>query len=449
MERFTEDNYEDWDFRHTSHDDPEYDVEADLFYGTHFTTVVAVDYVRLMVIAAFLDKGLVKLDDDREHIRFELNGDALLSGWKGGASRFTSAGRFERKVVKGLRRELRKYGKLRTTIAPASRRGVAADPPKPPMDVHPATPETARESGAALYRRDRQAYVDAFWALEQRRSSEVGIEPWSEDELALVNGLAYWLGRDEVDQMPQLVATGYLAGTMEEWRDELAEHRFTTIWRGPLEAEVAEAFPEDTDREWWARLIHCVVGLSNDLERYCFDREHLNERLGNLCDSVGEKLFLGGFDAENREHWQMCFRFGVALALYASWFNLMEELGVPDDERWTDELYARPSSDTLVDLDLPMTVNGCELKREDIIGGYELRSQGALGGGHWMRFRALDETAEIVVIVTEGKLETRTMEVPEARHVQALRDLGFTQMTYPNGKRYELRTWPGVKRIRD
>jgi len=29
------------------------------------------------------------------------------------------------------------------------------------------------------------------------------------------------------------------------------------------------------------------------------------------------------------------------------------------------------------------------------------------------------------------------------------RQLGFKKMTYPNGKRYELRTWPGVRRIRE
>jgi hypothetical protein len=41
------------------------------------------------------------------------------------------------------------------------------------------------------------------------------------------------------------------------------------------------------------------------------------------------------------------------------------------------------------------------------------------------------------------------MKVPIERHVDVLRTLGFQQMVWPDGKRYEIRTWPGVRRVRD
>jgi hypothetical protein len=35
------------------------------------------------------------------------------------------------------------------------------------------------------------------------------------------------------------------------------------------------------------------------------------------------------------------------------------------------------------------------------------------------------------------------------KHVDVLRELGFVEMVFPNGKRYEIRGWPGIKRIHD
>lgn len=78
--RYSENNIEDWDFRHGAHDDPDYDVEADLFFGTHFTTAVAVDAMRVMVITALIDKGIATVEEDREHVRLIPEGDAILRG---------------------------------------------------------------------------------------------------------------------------------------------------------------------------------------------------------------------------------------------------------------------------------------------------------------------------------------------------------------------------------
>jgi hypothetical protein len=53
-----------------------------------------------------------------------------------------------------------------------------------------------------------------------------------------------------------------------------------------------------------------------------------------------------------------------------------------------------------------------------------------------------------LIIVDEGKLGMRKVRVPEPGHVEVLRALDFQYMTWPNGKRYELRSWPGIKRVR-
>lgn len=116
--RYSNRNIEDWDFRECYIDSPHYDVEADLFFGSHFTHVVAIDAGRIIVIKGLVENGYAEVEDDGRHIRLSAQADFFLKGWKREASRFTGGGRFERKVVEALRRENRKYGRLRTTILP-------------------------------------------------------------------------------------------------------------------------------------------------------------------------------------------------------------------------------------------------------------------------------------------------------------------------------------------
>jgi hypothetical protein len=298
-------------------------------------------------------------------------------------------------------------------------------------------------SGDQLYRKHPQAYYAAYIELDERR-------PWLQWELDLVNGVGYWLGANESEAVPHMVAAGYRAGQMERWNDDkLAEHRLTTIWRETLEAEVAERFPESWDKGEWGRIVYEVTTFNASLDEFCFDRERLDERLGYLCQRLGDRIFEGGLTAELKPFWFVVFRHGAALALYVRWLELMDQLHVPDHERSTQNLYARPVSDPLLELDLPISVAGCELSRADIVGGYDLRSKGALGGGHWTRFRARGDTAEVILIAKDGWTGMRKMNVPTERHVDALRQLGFKEMTWPDGKRYEIRGWPGVRRIKD
>jgi hypothetical protein len=298
-------------------------------------------------------------------------------------------------------------------------------------------------SADQLYRSDPQKYYAAYIELDERRE-------WSQSELDLVNGVGYWLGQDKNEAIPHMVAAGYGAGQMERWRDdELAEHRLTTIWREAMEAEIAESFPASWDRKAWARIVYAVTDFNADLDKFSFDAKRLDERLGFLCETLADRIFEGGLTADIRPHWFMIFRHGAALALYVRWLELMDELNVPEHERSTDQLRARPVSDPIVALDLPMSLGGCELCRADIVGGYDLRSKGSLGAGHWTRFRAVGDAAEIILIAKEGWAGLRKQNVPTQRHVEVLRQLGFRQMIWPNGKRYEIRGWPGVRRIKD
>jgi hypothetical protein len=294
-----------------------------------------------------------------------------------------------------------------------------------------------------LFRTEPQAYYAAYLELDESAQ-------WSEWELDFVNAIGAWLGRGENEAAPHMVAAGYRAGQMERWRDDrLAEHRLTAIWRDAMEAELAEGFPEGAGRDEWVRFIHAIASFNASLDDFCFDREHLDKRLGFLCQTLADRVFEGGLTAELKPFWFTVFRHGTALDLYLRWVELMDERNVPEVDRWTDELYARPASDPLVGMDLPSSVAGCELSLAEVVGGYDIRSTGGRGSEHWTRFRALGQTAEIILITEQGWTGLREVNVPTERHVEVLRQLGFREMSWPDGKRYEIRGWPGVRRIKE
>lgn len=298
----------------------------------------------------------------------------------------------------------------------------------------------AERYASALYQRDPAAYLSAFWELDDAYG-------WTETELDLVQGVGHFLSQDAYEGTNEIVAMGFLAGHLEEWLlEELAEHRISTIWRDEIEADMAIRFDEEWDAPNWARVMFCVIHFENMLEEFCFDREHLEERLAFLSDAAVENIIEGDL-AELLPAWRSFHRSGTGCSLFVRWSSLMDELNVPEHERWTENALVRPISDTLVSLDFPMRIKGCDVLREDFVGGYEIRSRGILGGGHWMRFRALGDTAAIVVSMNEGRLGTRPARVPEPRHVDVLRELGFQRMIWPDGSRYELRFWPGVRRL--
>jgi hypothetical protein len=123
MARPTKTNFEEWDFRHIGHDDPDYDAAAELFLSQNYTTAVAVDTMRLTLMEPLLDQGLLRRCGDGEHLELTIGGGAaseaaFLHGMKGPYSRFRRDDRFTRSVIASMSREYKKSGKLRVTILP-------------------------------------------------------------------------------------------------------------------------------------------------------------------------------------------------------------------------------------------------------------------------------------------------------------------------------------------
>jgi hypothetical protein len=120
--RYSQSNIEDWDFRNTNMDSPDYDVYADLFLSRNFTTVVAINSLRMVTIKHLVDGGLMELTDDGDHVRFReydaCEGAEFLQGMTSGYGRFSRDDRLSRKVVAALSREYGKNDKLRVTILP-------------------------------------------------------------------------------------------------------------------------------------------------------------------------------------------------------------------------------------------------------------------------------------------------------------------------------------------
>lgn len=97
--------------------------------------------------------------------------------------------------------------------------------------------------------------------------------------------------------------------------------------------------------------------------------------------------------------------------------------------------------------ELPISIAGCELIESDE-ETFEIHSRCRLGGQHQTRFFTRGAEAAILRITKRGWLGEWTPALPTEQHVQVLRELGFETFQLPDAKRYEIRTWPGVKRIR-
>ena len=74
MARYTKHNIEDWDVRECSLDSPSEDHEAENFLSRNYSTVVATDHARLVIIKALIEEGVAELEDDRRQARFVIDG---------------------------------------------------------------------------------------------------------------------------------------------------------------------------------------------------------------------------------------------------------------------------------------------------------------------------------------------------------------------------------------
>ncbi len=101
----------------------------------------------------------------------------------------------------------------------------------------------------------------------------------------------------------------------------------------------------------------------------------------------------------------------------------------------------------LSDHELPISIAGCEL-----LGGpeetYEIHSRSPLGGRHETHFFVRGKEAAILRITKRGWIGEWRPALPIERHIQVLRELGLETFLLPDGERYEIRTWPGARRVR-
>ncbi len=402
--RYSDNNIEDWDFRHCAHDDPDYDVEAHLFFGTHFTTAVAVDAMRVMVITTLIDKGIATVEEDRQHVRLIPEGDAILLGWKSGASRWTQEGRFERKVVEALRRENQKYGRLRVTILPPlpglranqeddaenetireessapsvhgeASNGTAAaigdpsrdrgeeqptEPPRQPRD----TPRAVTVLNGELF--DQDPEHEAYWAAvtDVLHDGDRGAIPDIARQMSL-NHLQHMLtlqgiGSFEawVRDLAESFADAYLLAGAEDWdfdpdaAKELIDDCMLAVNRGRL--AVGSDAITSVEPSTWLSLI--LLGLRSDLDEW----EPLNSyvRLQDAWQrldwvfptylAVGEHI--AQLRSEERESWrsanQLAWQDGIALFLLHQLGLLSAESG---ERTFGDD--DRPLSGALFELD--------------------------------------------------------------------------------------------------
>jgi hypothetical protein len=121
----TEKNIEDWDFREV-----EPGSDADYFLTAHYATVVAVDAVRVSIIALLIDHRFAEVIPTSGEVRLINSGRGILRGMRSNHSRFTREGRFYRQISGAMLREYDKNGRLRLTLLPRK----AEKPTSPELD---------------------------------------------------------------------------------------------------------------------------------------------------------------------------------------------------------------------------------------------------------------------------------------------------------------------------
>jgi hypothetical protein len=147
------------------------------------------------------------------------------------------------------------------------------------------------------------------------------------------------------------------------------------------------------------------------------------------------------------------FDLGIAQHLYWLWWTNMDELGISQDERWADLEVASElhGGDPVAGLSLPVEVRGCVVDFTDTLG-YEIRSEGRVGSRDVSVFIAKGEEAQILSSVKTGWTGSRKVNLPNPRHIEVLRELGFHRARFPNGKEYRLSSLGGlggIRRIKD
>jgi hypothetical protein len=248
--------------------------------------------------------------------------------------------------------------------------------------------------------------------------------------------------------MFRFIALGYVAASWEHWAHNLGDKRLglTENMRRKTARESAEqGIPE----EMFDTIYGSYVMAATIAEHAAQGDDTLIDRLTLIFEQVvlRNTEFESTPTEETRLGLQSFFDVGVGLNLFLRWQHGMEENGVAEADRWDDLALAPIYDDRVVNIPLPATMGDCILDETDTLG-YEIRSDARLGGYHLTTFLAEGDVANIVQTVTSGRLGTRSVKMPESRHIDVLRDLGFQEAVFPDGQRYRLSSWSGLSGVR-
>lgn len=294
---------------------------------------------------------------------------------------------------------------------------------------------------ATLFEHDPEAYWVALDAY---------INGWEGDEEE--RNATYWLAHAvnpiDDDSIFRIVALGYIVGSYESWsRSGLSERigLFANL-REKEERELAETGIE-------GGAFNLVYGCRIFSARIADLAVEDDSTQGQRLDLAFQRLVIEKFEtspsAEEIPMLRSVFDLGVAQRLYWLWQVNMDELGLDEDERWADlEFASEPyGGDRLAELEVPLEIRGCVVDLTDTLG-YEIRSERRMGGHDVSVFLAHGDRAEIITSAKTGRSGSRKVKTPHPRHIDVLRDLGYTTATFPNGEEYRLSSWGGLSGVR-
>jgi hypothetical protein len=289
-----------------------------------------------------------------------------------------------------------------------------------------------------IFERDPSAYIEALRDFAE--SYEV-----NELEQEVLGWAVHTAGARSED-LDAVALAGFMLGVWEDWRDDLAAVSIGTFpgHRENEQRRYLEAGMPEGDLD----LVYSANHIRVQLEKFDADPA-LMTRLDHVFEEGVIGMYAEGYrpKGEMRDAVRLFFELGVGVALA---LEREGELIGSDSEsaRYSGEIEVLGNApDPLAGVNLPMEVRGSTLTRHDI-WGYVLRQEGPMGGVQETTFTAEGDTANIRGMVKVGRLGMRPQNVPPPRHVDALRDLGFAEMVWPNGKRYRLSSWGGLSGIR-
>lgn len=156
-----------------------------------------------------------------------------------------------------------------------------------------------------LYRRDPAAYLAEYHRFD---ADEHG---WEREALNIVNAIGYWLGKDQSEAIPHVVAAGFLAAEFETWDEtRFATYRLKSLGRAATEREIAAEM--GAGWEDWGPVVYQATYLSSELHEFAppDDSALVEERIPYLRDTVVPAVFSEPLVGQPRDLYSQAFTFG-------------------------------------------------------------------------------------------------------------------------------------------